>query len=344
MFEKLKDINFKTFFKFAGLGFMGLIFIMFAIGIISFIFNSINLNFGSSRNIAQYGGQLKSSEGITMGYDSVSPQSSDAGLMNSNVGVQNTEIKSYSANIDSANVEKDCNSLVATSRAKNLKIDNIGQSKHSCNLTLRTEKGKEQEFIDILKKFNLTNLNTNISNIAKNYTNISDKIDTLKKRIKEIDTQLEMTKSSYDELWNALKNKGQSAENIDSLNKIIQNKMDFISRFSKEKETLADQISMLEKQKNEYNEQIKYVSFYVYFNEKIIFDMETIKNSWYYDYKEFIATTDETVRNLTVNLGSYLLKTINVTIYIVIGLFFILLGGKGIYKMGRRIIFGKENR
>jgi hypothetical protein len=42
-----------------------------------------------------------------------------------------------------------------------------------------------------------------------------------------------------------------------------------------------------------------------------------------------------------VNLGSFLLMALKVTIYIVLGLAFLLFGGKWVYKMGRRIILGK---
>jgi chromosome segregation ATPase len=155
-------------------------------------------------------------------------------------------------------------------------------------------------------------------NIVKSYTNLTDRITELQKRLSETDKLLTDSKTSYDELWNALKNKNTSAESIDSLNKIILNKSELVLKFSKEKESLIDQINNLIQQKDQYNEDLKYISFNVSFIEKVIIDMETLKDQWYYDYKTLVDTFNDTVRNLTINLISFLLKTLNVFIYAVL--------------------------
>ena len=82
---------------------------------------------------------------------------------------------------------------------------------------------------------------------------------------------------------------------------------------------------MYTKQKQDYDEQIKYIDFYVSVSEKVLFDTETIKNAWYADFKELLQTFNETFRNLSVNLLSFMLKTINVVVYAVLSIFFILI-------------------
>lgn len=143
-----------------------------------------------------------------------------------------------------------------------------------------------------------------------------------------MDALLSDSKKSYDELWSMLKVKNVSPESIDSLNKIILNKSDLISRFSKERSDLIDQINSYTKQKQDYDEQIRYVDFYVSFSEKIIVDWQSIGDRWYTDYKALVENLNNTARDLTVNLGSFLLKALSVTIYIVLGLAFLLAGGK----------------
>jgi len=120
-------------------------------------------------------------------------------------------------------------------------------------------------------------LSTNISNIVKSYTNLSDKIEETKKNLSEIEKQLEQTKVSYDELWNSLKIKNVSAESIDALNKIILNKSELISKFSKEREILKDTLNTYTKQKQDYDEQIRYIDFYINVSERIVFEWENIK-------------------------------------------------------------------
>jgi hypothetical protein len=153
-------------------------------------------------------------------------------------------------------------------------------------------------------------------------------MDETKKRISEIDGLLTDSKTNYDELWAMMKNKNVSPESIDSLNKIILNKSELISKFSKERVDLVDQMNNYSKQKQDYDEQIRYVDFNVSFTEKIILDWQSIKDGWYYDYKAFVENMNNTARDLTVNLGSFLLMALKVTIYIVLGLAFLLFGGK----------------
>jgi chromosome segregation ATPase len=168
-------------------------------------------------------------------------------------------------------------------------------------------------------------LSTNISNIVKSYINLSDKIEEAKKRLTEVEDLLQNSKTSYDELWNSLKIKNVSAESIDALNKIILNKSELISKFSKERSTLIDMINSYTKQKQDYDEQIKYIDFYISVSERKLFDWENIKDGWYSDYKELILVFNDTVKNLSVNLISFLFKTINVVIYAVLSIFFILI-------------------
>ena len=258
-----------------------------------------------------------------------------------NIDEKNYEVKSYSVSIESANVEQDCNTLLSSLDAAITKKDAINISKHSCNFTIKVLKGHEQEFITQLQKFDVKDINSNITNIVKSYVNLSDKTDEAKKRLAEVDALLSDSKKNYDELWAMMKTKTISAESIDSLNKIILNKSELVSRFTKERSDLIDQINTYSKQKQDYDEQIRYVDFYVTFSEKIILDWEAIKDRWYYDYKAFVENLNDTARDLTVNLGSFLLRALSVTIYVVLGIIFLLFGGKGVYKMGRRIVLGK---
>ena len=204
-------------------------------------------------------------------------------------------------------------------------------------------KGREQIIIDLLKNnFDLKNIGSDISNVAKPYTATTDRIAELKKRLAEVDTLLATSKSQYDELWNTLKTNNTSAASIDALNKIILNKSELISKFSKERSDLLDQIDLLNKQKADYDELLKFVTFSASFQKHVLFDLDQLKEQWFTDTRELVNTFNTTIRNMTINLSSFLLKTFNVVVYIVLGAFFVLTGGKFLYRMGRRILLGKE--
>lgn len=136
-----------------------------------------------------------------------------------------------------------------------------------------------------LNTFNIRDINTNISNVTKSYTDLSDKVEETKKRIAEIDELLANSKSSYDELWNNMKNKNVNAESIEALNNIITNKSELIKNFTDEREQELDILDSYMKQKQDYEEQIKYINFYVSISKRTIFDLDNFKDAWYSDFK-----------------------------------------------------------
>lgn len=252
------------------------------------------------------------------------------------------EIKSYDATVRSPDAKASCDAFIAKTDHTWATVENISSSKNFCTLTVLVKKEKEEEFIGRLKEAGLYDLQTRISNIRKNYANVTDRVSELKKRLEETDALLASTKAQYDQLWESLKTKNVSAESIDALNRIITNKADLISRFSRERLSIMTEMDNYEKQKKDYEERLANIEFSVRFEKRVIVDWEQVGEAWNSDFRELAAVANETVRNLTVNLGGFLLKTLNVVVYLILGAFITLAGGKLLYRMGRRILFGKE--
>jgi hypothetical protein len=347
MFEKLKSLEFKTIAKFGGLWILAIIFIIIAIWLLSLLLSSLNLSFFWWWSSRVYESSNNSRQDFSMSKSAISWVASDSinyteSSVPDNVQSNNYDVKSYNVTIESSKIEEDCTSILTWLNVDYVKKDTVSQSKHYCQFQVKVLKWKEQQFISFLNTFKVKDLNTNITNIVKSYTNLADKIEETKKRLTEIEELLANSKSSYDELWNSLKIKNVSAESIDALNKIILNKSELISKFTKERETLVDTLNMYTKQKQDYDEQIRYIDFYISVSENVLVDFQTIKDVWYNDYRQLLNTFNDTFRNLTVNLLSFMLKTINVVVYAVLSIFFVLIWGKGLYRMGRRILFGKD--
>ncbi|EKE28694.1 MAG: hypothetical protein ACD_3C00027G0002 [uncultured bacterium (gcode 4)] len=343
MFEKLKNLDFKAIAKIGWVGILIIIFLVIVLWLVSALLSSLNLNFFRG-GYNEYGTSYNWVRDLEMG-KSMSKQDSinytESSVPN-DIPASNYDVKSYNVSIETSEIEKDCSSILNWLNVDYIKKDNVNQGKHYCNFQVKVLKWKEQQFIDFLNKYKVKDLNANITNIVKSYTNLADKISETKKRLTEIEELLANSKASYDELWNSLKIKEISAESIDALNKIILNKSELISKFTKERESLVDTINMYTKQKQDYDEQIKYIDFNISVTERKLVDFQSFKDAWYNDYKQLVYTFNETFRNLTVNLLSFLLKTINVVVYAVLSIFFILIWGKGLYRMGRRIINWKK--
>lgn len=68
--------------------------------------------------------------------------------------------------------------------------------------------------------------------------------------------------------------KNVSAESIDALNRIITNKSDLISRFSRERLSILTEIDNYEKQKKDYEERLANVEFSIRFEKRVLVDWE----------------------------------------------------------------------
>lgn len=351
MLEILKNLGWKNVMKFFGVGVLGLVFLSIAAGVLSFVFSEIGSNFPTARyaetnsdyarnslqgsSESSFGGVSKSAPSPAYdGYEESKPESPVA---------QSLEIKSYDASVRTSDPKSSCDAFVSKIDRNSATVENINSGKAYCSLTVLVKKEKEGEFLNLLKETGLHDLQTRISNIRKSYADVSDRVTELEKRLTENEALLTSTKTQYDQLWEALKTKNVSAESIDALNRIITNKSDLIAKFSRERIALLQEIDALKKQKADYEERLANVEFSVRFEKYALVDWENVRDRWNADMRELVSTADDTFRNLTVNLGSFLLKTLNVVIYVVFGAFITLAGGKLLWKMGRRILFGKEN-
>ena len=263
--------------------------------------------------------------------DEVNLQSSEYGFRNAAstpVQSRDYDVKTYSVTIDSDEVKKDCQNILASLGATSIKKESVSIGERSCTFSIKVRKGNEQDFISFLKAFDIKDMNNNISNIIKTYTSLTQKIEETKKRLAEVEVLLETSKSSYDELWNSMKNAPLKPESIDALNRIILNKSELISKFSQQRAELKDTITMYEKQKAEGDEDIGYVGFSIFVRENVLIDFSSMKSVWRSDMRSFLLTMNETIRDITINLLSFILKTISVAIYVVIVLFAIVFSVK----------------
>lgn len=101
-------------------------------------------NYPSYRSDYSVGGSMKSMDYVAT--ESAAPMPSGGAInytqnnVPSNINDKNYEVKSYSATIESANIEEDCNELLANLDPKITKKDNINITKHHCNFTIKVLK------------------------------------------------------------------------------------------------------------------------------------------------------------------------------------------------------------
>lgn len=248
------------------------------------------------------------------------------------------EIRSNRVRIFSKSPENECQALLTDVRKEFTRVLSTNITQDYCSLQIQVLRDKTAELDTILKKYDIDRIDTDTENIYKSYTETSDRVIELEKSLTENEARIAETKTAYDALLAQSGNRTLNAETIDAISKAIRNKAELIDSFSDKKRNLMAQIDALKKQKADYEDAVKYVTYQLNVEKRVIIDSEAIGERWYADIRELSNTFQETLRNVTVNLLSFLLRAFGVVIYIVIGGILVLGGGRIGWKMARRIL------
>lgn len=312
--EKLLNVTPKQMLKLAGLGVLGAI----VLGTV------ISVYFSLTPGYVDY---AKNTSGASRSYDEMAKTrsylnslqgTSDGSESGPAAAIPIMEIKSYDATVRTADPKAACDAFVSGIDRTWAMLEHVDSSKDSCGLTVLVKKEREESFLSSLRAMGLYDLRTGISNIRKPYAETVDRIAELQKRLAETDALLNATKTQYDDLWTTLKARNASAESIDALNRIITNKADLVSRFSKERLSLLEQIDALNKTKAENDVRLANVEFRIAFTKHVLIDWENTKETWGNDFQRLVSNLDTTFRALTIDMLSFLLKILNVATYLAV--------------------------
>lgn len=360
MLDKIKKLDLKSVWKYLLVFFLWLVWIFLVIMFLSLIYSMVssilpNSSLYSSSSKSYFWWNQISSRNtwimwnVDFGMDDSYDYAEEAeywveNVANDYVDDWDYDTKSHNAFIESKNIEEDCDNFLSWLNADYIKRNSVNLNKKTCSFNIWIKRWNEDKFIEFINTFDVKELNTNITNMAKTYSWLTSKTEDIKKKIEETERLLEETKTWYDELWNSIKIQNMWADWIDALNKIINNKANLINKFTQQREKLNDELNVYIKQITDLNEMIWYTDFYVYFSEKKVLDLESIKNGWYYDFKTMVYDVDETFRDLSVNLVSFVMIVLKSSIYIVISVLFFLFFGKWLYVTWRKIIKWKPQK
>ncbi|MEA3304803.1 MAG: hypothetical protein U9Q15_03640, partial [Patescibacteria group bacterium] len=173
--------------------------------------------------------------------------------------------------------------------------------------------------LDLLEDLNPRDFSENIQTIQKSVSNTQSEIEILNEKLKSIETNLEDAISSYDELSDLAKAK----EDIESLTKLIDLKMNTINRLTEEKLNLNERIARYQKQQDEQLDRLKYVEFSISIREVVLINWEQMRDSWKYTVQSFFRDINDIIQDLSLNLVIWLMRALQVFLYIGFALVFV---------------------
>lgn len=339
------DWSFKSIAKIIGLALAGILVIVILFSLISLGFKTIggigmnNVYYDDFSSKGGYGmtesAMDMSSVPRSLNQKIIMPPEPETDYTSGDTS-EDFEIREHNATIRTYQLNDTCSQIASLKKIDYVIFENANEDKKSCYYSFKVKRENESEILGIVKALNPENFNTNIQTIKKIIDDYDTELDILTKKLKSIEDTLEQAQKAYDELQQL----ATEAKDIESLAKIIDNKLNLIDRLSQQRIDTRLEIDRYNKAKGEQLDRLQYVYFDVNIYEDLIIDFEQIKQIWKNEIQNFFRNINEMLQNISINLVEYILRFVIVTIYFLISLGLI----KMVWIVTKRIWKGKGKK
>lgn len=242
------------------------------------------------------------------------------------------EIQNYTAGFEVGDKEEICGKVAGLKSDKEIVFERSNEGDDSCNYTFKVIKERTAEIIKFLEGLDPEYLDANTYTIQKTVVGLTDQLSIFQEKLNQIEAALAEAQGSYDELTKLATRKND----IESLTKLIELKLNTIERLSREQVSVNQQIEAVERDRAEQLERLKYTNFNVNVYEDKLIDWEQIGDNWRWELRKFIDDVNEAVQWVSVKLVSFILYALSSLLYLAVAFGFLKLVwilGKKVWKM-----------
>jgi len=318
------NLKISSILKIAGLAIVAIIVVVFAFSMIGTSLKSLTGN--------------KQTSGISFkgmpAYDSATPESAsvDMGLSVRNVAsapspiptpkqngttgdnAEDFEVTEYNANIETRQLDKTCAQVAGLKSKDYVIFENTSEYDQGCNYVFKVKKANVAEILTVIKDMDPKDLTENTYTIKALVEDFTSEIEILQKKLASVDETLKKAVTAYDEVGTL----ATKIQNVETLTKIINNKINIIERLTQERININSQLEMIARAKAGQLDRLEYTYFRVNIIEDKFIDGENLKDSWKVAVKEFVRNTNQVAQDITVNLLAMLFLLVQYAIYLLI--------------------------
>jgi len=331
------DWSLKSIAKILGSAFLGIVVLVFVVSLISFalrtIFNTgdnYSESYPQAMNAEKSAFVSRSDFAVGQGGGIVPPIENDQ-IVDQNA--ENFEIEDYNLDYETRKKDELCSEILKLKKRPEIIFESSTEEKSSCSYSFKVKKENATEILELLKTFDPKNIRTNIYTIQKTIEGLSDQLTIFKKKLSAIEETLADAQKSYDELTKLATKK----QDVESLTKLIDLKLNTIDRLFKERSGINEQIDNITKNRTEQLDRLKYTNFTIYVREYLFVDWESIKDEWKFQIKELVTNFNDVIQGISIKLLSYILRVFEGIIYLFISLLIM----KFVWFFGKRVWKGK---
>jgi len=323
--------------KLFGLGLLAALFFAIAIWLLGFAFRT------ALRGTQSFDGMLQQ-QTIGMGVQSSKVAASrgmaeEVGLSTRNVILNDGyttgttaeayEIKEYTAQYRTANLDKTCGAVEALKAKDYVIFENSNRYEKECGYTFKVENDHADEILTALDDLKPEELVANTQTIKGQVDDYTNEIDIQEKKLASVEETLGNAQKAYDDLTVL----ATSVRDVESLAKIIDSKLNLIERLTQQRIIIKQQIDLLNRAKAEQLDRLNFTFFHVSVYEFLIVDGKVLKDSWLAEVQNFVKEFNTIVQDITLNLAEYLMRLVQVAIYLILALFVVKYGWRFVRSM-----------
>ncbi len=336
----LHDIDWRNLpvAKMIGLGFLAVLFFTVAVWLIGFAFRS------AFRGPQTFDSSMPPQMGVaykSMPFEEMGGGGDVMGLSQRNIiydqgytpgaDAEAFEITEYTGTIKTSNLDRVCGEIEVLRAHDYVIFENANRYERGCNYTFKVENEKAEEVLSVIEGLKPEDLTANTKTIKRQIDDYTNEIEILEKKLISVEQTLFDAQEAYDELTVL----ATRAQDVETLAKIIDSKINLIERLTQERINIKERIDRLNRSKAEQLDRLSFTFFRINVYEFLIIDGKALKDSWLAEAQSFVREFNKVIQDVTLNLAGYLLRLIQIAIYLLLALFVIKYGWRFVKRIWR---------
>jgi len=336
-FLKKLDSKTKKVLKIAGLAVLGLAVIYTAFTLLDSFFTSLpsfqnqQINHGfsgyalsSTNSGVESEMSVPQSLGLSKSFDlsqrnvASSPTGSPYNTAGSgSADAEQYETTAYNVSYQTGQLKKTCASIAGLKSRQDVIFENASEYNTDCEYVFKVQRDKTNEILDILKNLKPKELATKTYTVQQQIQDFTNEITILQDKLASVNDTLAKATADYD----AVSEMATKEKDVDSLAKIIDDKINTIQQLTQERIDINSQLDQIQQTKAQQLDTLNYTEFDVTATDSSFVNWQDIKDSWNAAVKYSINNINQTVQNISVSLVAFLFTLMQYVIYALILLF-----------------------
>jgi hypothetical protein len=239
------------------------------------------------------------------------------------------EVTEYHASIETSDAKYTCQQVSDLKAYEHVVFENSNEYDKGCSYTFKVKHENVEEILGKIESLDPKTLSENTYTIKQQVDDFTSEQAILEKKLQSIDETLTNAVAAYDELSVLAKN----AQDVESLAKVIDNKIVLIERLTQERLNTVAMLERLSRSKAEQLDKLEYTYFHVDVYENRFIDGDQLQESWRSAIREAVYDINQALQDMSITLIPLLFALVQYILYF----FILLIVIKYLWKAARKI-------